>query len=130
MIYILDIDNNKWWWTDEMFEDDEPQVSDQLIKDIAEVIKSHNLGVSVSENEGKLIIEPMTAKDGLAVDTPCMVKGRLDKVFQLRYYAGNGRVVSCGQRSSETDETSRYDIVISWSISTPTTSKNHSSITS
>lgn len=30
-----------------------------MIKDIAEVIKKHNLGICVSENDGKLIIEPL-----------------------------------------------------------------------
>lgn len=50
-------------WTDEMFEglveDSQKKISEKLIKDIAEVIKKNNLSVSVSEKDGKLIIEPL-----------------------------------------------------------------------
>ena len=68
--YTIDIDNGKWVWADEMFEDstlhieEKPTISEQTIKDIAEVIKKHNLGVCVSENEGKIIIEPLRDKEG------------------------------------------------------------------
>lgn len=118
-IYRLDIDNSEWVWTDEMFEDDEPQVSDQLIKDIAEVIKSHNLGVSVSENEGKLIIEPLQEKkeDDLPIDTPCMVADKNENepcTFILRYYAGKGTVFNHGLKSCCANGESRYDIIIPW----------------
>lgn len=68
--YIIDIDDREWSWTDEMFDDstshveEKPTISEQMIKDIAEVIKKHNLGVCVSENEGKIIIEPLRDKEG------------------------------------------------------------------
>lgn len=60
--YNINIDDNEFNWTDEMFEDDEPQVSETLLKDIANVIKAHNMGVQVSEEDGKLIIEPLEGK--------------------------------------------------------------------
>jgi hypothetical protein len=110
-------------WTDEMFEDstldnaETPQIFEQLIKDIAEVIKSHNLGVSVSENEGKLIIEPLEEKkeDDLPIDTPVMVSDTNSvDTFILRYYAGKGEVFCAGHHDDETEGTCHYDIIIPW----------------
>lgn len=117
--YNINIDDNEFRWTDEMFEDDEPQVSDQLIKDIAEVIKKHNLGVCVSENDGKLIIEPLKEKkeDDLPIDTPCMVADKHEDepcTFILRYYAGKGAVFSGGLNSCCANGESGYDIIIPW----------------
>lgn len=109
-------------WTDEMFEDstldnaETPQIFEQLIKDIAEVIKSHNLGASVSENEGKLIIEPLKVdEDDLPIDTPVMVSdvNSVD-TFILRYYAGKGKVFCAGRHDAETEGTCHYDIIIAW----------------
>lgn len=112
--YSIDIDNGKWSWTDEMFEDDEPQVSETLLQDIANVIKSHNMGVQVSEQEGKLIIEPLKIeKKDLPVDTPVMTSD--DNInFTLRYYAGNGEVFCAGQHDDEIEGTCHYDIIIPW----------------
>lgn len=110
-------------WTDEMFEDstldnaEKPHISEQLIKDIAEVIKSHNLGVSVSENEGKLIIEPLKVEeeDDLPIDTPVMVADANSvDTFRLRYYAGKGKVFYPGYHDAETGDTWHYDIIIPW----------------
>lgn len=101
-------------WNDEMFEDDEPQVSETLLQDIANVIKSHNMGVQVSEQEGKLIIEPLKVeKEDLPVDTPVMTSD--DNInFTLRYYAGNGEVFCAGQHDDEIEGTCHYDIIIPW----------------
>lgn len=61
--YSIDIDNGEWYWNEETFEclvsEEKPKISYDLIKDIAEVIKTHNFGICVSENDGKLIIEPL-----------------------------------------------------------------------
>lgn len=109
-------------WTDEMFEDstldnaETPHISEQLIKYIAEVMKSHNLGVSVSENNGKLIIEPLKIdEDDLPIDTPVMVSdvNSVD-TFLLRYYAGKGKVFCAGHHDAETEGTCHYDIIIPW----------------
>lgn len=57
------IGDEAFYWTDEMFEglveDSQKGISEKLIKDISEVIKKNNLSVSVSEKDGKLIIEPL-----------------------------------------------------------------------
>lgn len=112
--YSIDIDNGDFWWTDEMFEDDEPQVSEMLLQDIANVIKLHNMGVQVSEQDGKLIIEPLKIEEkDLPVDTPVMVSDD-DINFTLRYYAGNGEVFNAGQHDAEIEGTCRYLTTIPW----------------
>lgn len=84
-------------WTDEMFDDsynhEKSILSEEMIKDIAEVIKKHNLGVSISENDGKLIIEPLKKEDkeDLTIETPVMVANNIDNWY-LRYYAGKEEV--------------------------------------
>ena len=113
IFYRINLDNGCWKWNDGMFEDDEPQVSETLLKDIANVIKAHNMGVQVSEEDGKLIIEPLTTKEDLAVDTPVLVSDD-DINFTLRYYAGNGEVFCAGQHDAETEGTCRYLTTIPW----------------
>lgn len=115
-IYRLDIDNSEFEWSDEMFEDDEPQVSETLLRDIANVIKEHDMGVQVSEEDGKLIIEPLKIeKKDLPVDTPVMVADadNANNLF-LRYYAGNGEVFCAGRHDDEIEGTCHYDIIIPW----------------
>lgn len=83
-------------WTDEMFDDsynpEKSILSEEMIKDIAEVVKKHNLGVSISENEGKLIIEPLKVEkeEDLPIDTPVLVCNSIES-WHLRRYAGQGR---------------------------------------
>lgn len=71
------------------------------------------MGVQVSEQDGKLIIEPLTTKEDLAVDTPVLVSDD-DINFTLRYYAGNGEVFCAGQHDDEIEGTCHYDIIIPW----------------
>ena len=107
-------------WTDEMFEDEAPHPSEDLLKDIANVIKTHNMGVQVSEEDGKLIIEPLEEKkeNDLPIDTPCMVAAELANEpcynFLLRYYAGNRRVFTSGLISCNSKGDISYDIIIPW----------------
>lgn len=104
-------------WTDDMIEclvSDTPEksiISTDLIKDIAEVIKSHNLGVSVSENEGKLIIEPLKVNGDLPIDTPCMVSDD-GKTWHLQFYAGLRSCFCDGKKSSNYDSQITYNIII------------------
>ena len=115
--YQLDIDSS-YWFNDKMLEAstldnvETPHISEQLIKDIAEVIKSHNLGVSVSENEGKLIIEPLKLdEDDLPIDTPCMVADKSDD-WRFRYYAGKKKCFVYSLKSDCTDYTNEWDYII------------------
>ena len=102
-------------WTDEMFEDEVPHPSEILLQDIANVIKSHNMGVQVSEQDGKLIIEPLKVEEeDLPISTPCMVTDDMDKPlsFLLRYYAGNKKVFANGKSYGEIDDAIEYRIII------------------
>lgn len=93
-------------WTDEMFDDlynpEKSILSEEMIKDIAEVVKKHNLGVCVSENDGKLIIEPLKAEkeEDLPIDTPVMVADSIDN-WIFRYYEGNGKCFLLSYKSKD-----------------------------
>lgn len=101
---------------DEMIEglvsDEKPLISTEMIKDIVEVVKTHNLGVSISENEGKLIIEPLKVEEDLPIDTPCMCKDRSCDYWVLRYYSNKGRVFLNGKKSDCEDKTAKFDYTI------------------
>lgn len=118
--YSLNIDDGDYSWDDEMLEDslsDTPEksiISTDLIKDIADVVKGHNLGVCVTEKDGKLIIEPLEGKEeDLPIDTPCMVS--LDaKNWSLGYYYKNGRVYLGGFNSKNGLVYKPYDYIITF----------------
>lgn len=117
--YTIDIDNGEWAWTDEMFEDstshieEKTTISEQIIKDIAEVIKKHNLGVCVSENDGKIIIEPLSEKEeDLPIDTPCMVSFNEYDEWRLRYYAGNYKCFDSGEKHLNSFSETKWSYII------------------
>lgn len=103
-------------WTDEMFDDsynpEKSILSEEMIKDIAEVVKRHNLGVCVSEKDGKLIIEPLKVEkeEDLPIDTPVMVSDEID--WHLRYYAGKGTAFTNGDKSKKTNEFTIWKYII------------------
>lgn len=116
--YSIDIDNGYWCWPIEAFEDslsyntEKSILSEEMIKDIAEVIKTPNLGICISENGGKLIIEPLEEKkeEDLPIDTPVMVKCGM---WSLGYYAGNKRVFVCGKSNECKNQTAcGFEIII------------------
>lgn len=114
--YKIDLDKKEWWWFDCDFEDlynpEKSILSEEMIKDIAEVVKKHNLGVSISENEGKLIIEPLKVEEeDLPVDTPCMISND-GKIWGLQFYAGLGSCFCDGKKSSNYDCQVTYSIII------------------
>lgn len=83
--------------TDEMIDDSYTQeksiLSEEMIKDIAEVVKKHNLGVSISENDGKLIIDPLKVEkeEELEKGTYVMVTNDINNEFwTLRQYLCDG----------------------------------------
>lgn len=100
--YYIDIDGRTWKWVDWMFEglvnEEKPMINEEIIKDIAEVIKKHNLGVSVSEKDGKIIVEPLRVEEDLPIDTPCMVSDDA-KAWSLRYYCGRNECFPEGLKS-------------------------------
>lgn len=106
-----------FFWTDEMFDDSYSHgksiLSEEMIKDIAEVVKKHNLGVCVSEKDGKLIIEPLKVEEeeDLPIDTPVMVADKLDD-WRFRYYAGENRCFIFALKSHETSDTNKWNYII------------------
>ena len=114
--YKIDLDKKEWWWFDCEFEDsynpEKSTLSEEMIKDIAEVVKKHNLGVSISENDGKLIIEPLKVEEeDLPIDTPCMISND-GKIWGLQFYAGLGSCFCDGKKSSNYDCQVTYSIII------------------
>lgn len=106
-------------WTDEMFEDtildnhEKSILSEEMIKDISEVVKKYNLGVCVSEKEGKLIIEPLKVEEeeDLPIDTPVMVTNIIND-WILRYYAGNGKTFIQGYKSKDNQAEITWQYII------------------
>lgn len=116
-VYLIDLDCGNAYWVDEMFEGlvyvEKPIISTDLIKDIAEVIKTHDLGVSISDNDGKLIIEPLKVEkeEDLPIDTPVMVADKLGD-WRFRYYAGQARCFIYSLKSNETGDTNDWNYII------------------
>lgn len=102
-------------WTDEMFDDsynpEKSIISEEMIKDIADVVKKHNLGVCISENDGKLIIEPLKIEEDLPIDTPVMVADKIDD-WRFRYYAGGNRCFIFALKSHETSDKNKWNYII------------------
>lgn len=107
--YRIDIDDKAWWWFEDLLEDSlsyntqKSIMAEEMIKDIAEVIKKHNLGVCVSENGGKLIIEPLKVEkeENLPIDTPVLCSDipiGLNS-FKIRFYAGRSKTFEDGLNS-------------------------------
>lgn len=91
-IYRLDIDNGSFFWDDEMVvQPEKPIISADLLKDIAEIVKTHNLGVSISEQEGKLIVEPLKVEEDSPIGTPVICSNNKD-YWAVGIYQGFGRV--------------------------------------
>lgn len=94
--------------TEEMIE---TLVNEEIIKDITEVIKKHNLGVSVSEKDGKIIVEPLEVEEDLPIDTPCMVSDSAED-WTLRYYAKKGECYINGKKSSNSEDYTGWEYVV------------------
>lgn len=96
-LFKLDLDGGYYDWSKDMFDDsynpEKSILSEEVIKDIANVIKSHNLGVTVSENDGKLVIEPLNVEEeeDLKKGTHVMVTNDINnEAWTLRQYLSNG----------------------------------------
>lgn len=116
--YKIDLDKKEWWWFDCEFDDsynpEKSILSEEVIKDIAKVVKKHNLGVSISENDGKLIIEPLKVEEeeDLPIDTPVMVS---DDMVNWRFcYYSNFGMCFCGVKKSK-----NYEGRVSYKIIVP-----------
>lgn len=104
-------------WNDEMFDDsyanEKSIITEEMIKDIAEVIKKHNLGVSIIEKEGNLIIAPLKVEEeeDLPIDTPVMATNVVND-WSLRYYAGKRTTFIQGCKSKDNESRINWVYII------------------
>lgn len=96
--YCLDIDNRKYFWTDEMLEDIPTAEQYTLYNDLAnainKVVSEHQQSVMVEEIESGIIIKPIEKKEeDLPIDTPVMCSNSIQgqDAWFVRYYAGDGK---------------------------------------
>lgn len=125
-LFKVDLDNEYFDWPKYMFDDsfsyniEKSILLEEMIKDMAEVVKKHNLGVSISENEGKLIIEPLKVEeDDLPIDTPCIVSHYGNINFMLRYYAGNKECYDSGNKSKSFHHLESWNYIIPFDMFNP-----------
>lgn len=97
-LYLLDIDNRKYCWTDEMLEDIPTAEQYTLYNDLAnainKVVSEHQQSVMVEEIESGIIIKPIEKKEeDLPIDTPVMCSNSIQgqAAWFVRYYAGDGK---------------------------------------
>lgn len=94
--YRISINGSEYWVLYDFFEgisefEEKTTLSEEMIKDISEVVNKHNLGVSISENDGKLIIEPLKVKDKqeLEFGSPVMVSDGNEYWYFTNYGGGD-----------------------------------------
>lgn len=108
--YKIDIDKINWF-NDEMFEEtpENDFTSDifqniaDTIRKIAEIIRKDNIGFSVKEENGEIIIKPIKVEKQLndyPLDMPVMVSDDL-KYWRLAYYYSRKSVYSSGKSSKD-----------------------------
>lgn len=114
--YKIDIDKINWF-NDEMFEEtpendftsDTFQNIADTIRKIAEIIRKDNIGFSVKEENGEIIIKPIKVEKQLndyPLDMPVMVSDDL-KYWQLAYYYSRKSVYSSGKSSKDAPDSYR-----------------------
>lgn len=104
----LDIDKGKFWFNEDMLEEsiENNSISDTFqniadtIRKIAEIIRKDNIGLSVKEQDGGILILPCKNEEGdLPIYAPVMVSNDLIN-WLFRRYAGNKKAFSCEGASS------------------------------
>lgn len=111
----IDIDGSAFWWSFDALELVDKKSN--IIEEIAEIIRSNNIGVVVSETDGKLIIEPLkTKQDDIPIDTPCMCSNSHKKEMSwfVRYYAGNKQTWFGGGKSNNEVQKQDWECIIPW----------------
>lgn len=121
--FRVSIDGNAHLWNEEMFEchfpheekpikqEGQTYVHEYLIKEIAEVIKKNNLGVSVKEEDGRLIIEPLKVEEDLPIDTPCMCSDDIIN-WHLRYYYNKCSTYPNGLKSTDEELPQKWNYIV------------------
>ena len=124
--FKINIDKGKFLYDEGMFEDipENDSTSDTFqniadtIRKIAEIIRKDNIGFSVKEENGEIIIKPIKVEKQLndyPLDMPVMVSDDL-KYWQLAYYYSRKSVYSSGKSSKDApDSYSNYKYTIPFS---------------
>lgn len=101
--FKINIDKGKFLYDEGMFEDipENDSTSDTFqniadtIRKIAEIIRKDNIGLSVKEQDGGILILPCKEEEGdLPIYAPVMVCDDLSN-WLFRRYAGNKKAFSC-----------------------------------
>lgn len=100
-VYTLSVDKNHFWYNEGMFEETPDSTSDTFrniadtIRKIAEIIRKDNIGLSVKEQDGGILILPCKEEEGdLPIYAPVMVSDDLIN-WLFRRYAGNKKAFTC-----------------------------------
>lgn len=104
--FRINIDKGKFWYNEGMIEETPDSTSDTFrniadtIRKIAEIIRKNNIGLSVKEQDGGILILPCKNEEGdLPIYAPVMVSDDLIN-WLFRRYAGNKKAFSCEGASS------------------------------
>lgn len=113
--YSIDLDRNRHYWYDWMFEDEQgkPTIFDRIKSAIIEAAKQQPLLVEQTEDGGAKIspIKVKEEEDDLPIDTPCMVTNVMND-WSLRYYAGNGETFIQGYKSKDNKAKMSWEYII------------------
>lgn len=109
--YLIDIDFMTLPWNDKMLEDCKEENDFSILQQTEKVIRDSNLPVSVKEEDGKLIIEPIKVEEDLPIDTPVMVSNDANG-WTLRYYAGDGNAWRFGKKSNADYGATNWEYII------------------
>lgn len=113
--FKINIDKGKYWYNEGMIEETPDSTSDTFqniadtIRKIAEIIRKDNIGFSVKEYNGEIIIKPIKVEKQLndyPLDMPVMVSDDL-KCWKLAYYYSRKSVYSSGKSSKDAPDSYR-----------------------
>ena len=116
--FRINIDKGKYWYNEGMIEETPDSTSDTFrniadtIRKIAEIIRNDNIGLSVKEQDGGILILPCKEEEGdLPIDTPVMVSS--DSIsWYLRCYSGKYRAFANGYKSNDNTHTISWKYII------------------
>lgn len=122
--FRIDIDKSKYWFNEGMIEETPDFTSDTFqniadtIRKIAAIIRKDNIGFSVKEENGEIIIKPIKVEKQLndyPLDMPVMVSDDL-KCWKLAYYYSRKSVYLYGKSSKDAPDTyANYKYIIPFS---------------
>lgn len=122
--FKINIDKGKFLYDEGMFEDipENDSTSDTFqniadtIRKIAEIIRKDNIGLSVKEQDGGILILPCNKEEegDLPIDTPVMASS--DSIdWHLRYYSGKYTAFANGHKSNDNIHTISWVYIIPFS---------------